>query len=546
MTTEENSAPLPDQTQVLIVGGGPVGLGLACELGWRGVQCLIVEENESTSAVPRTNSISVRTMEFCRRWGIAGDVRDAGIPQDYPHSFMYVTSLSGHHIATIDRSSHGGGATGSPFSPERAQRCNQLWFDPVLQRRAQSFPSVTIRHRARFNAFTQTGDSVVARVSDLKTGTEHTIKASYLVACCGGRSSVRTQMGVEMEGVAVLDYPVDVYFRADALWDRHDKGKASMYYLVGPDGVWANLEMLNGVDFWRLTIHGMMEPNSAGKIDIEQALQRATGFSFPHEVKSVSQWVRRARLANTYGSGRVYMAGDAVHQNPPDGGFGMNTGMGDITDLGWKLEAMLTGWGGDHLLQSYQVERRPVAERAIKGAIARVQRRTYVPGPGIVEDGAAGEASRTAMRESIAAIGSLFNADGMALGYSYAPSPICWPSADAPAADTTLQYKPSSLSGARAPHLWLSENESLLDQFGRGFTLVVVDDALPDLAQLIAAAAEKRVPIRSILVPPGKAAGLYQHRFVLVRPDGHVAWSGDVLHPEPARLIDTIRGASLN
>ena len=349
-----------------------------------------------------------------------------GTPQDYPHTFMYVTSLVGHELARIMRLTHGGDQS-SPTSPERAQRCNQLWFDPLLADLAAEFPSVTLSFGNLFASFLQDDDGVVAEVQDLKKGVTRRIRAEYLVACCGGRSSIRETVGATFDGGGEFGYPIDIYFRTKELWSYHDKGKMAMCYLVGPEGVWANLEALDGRDFWRLTLHGSGRYVDPANIDVDAALLRAMGTEFPYEILAVTPWVRRDIVAKKYAYGRVFLAGDCAHQNPPDGGFGMNTGMGDAVDLGWKLAAVIEGWGGSKLLDSYEAERRPVGLRNVAEAMKRIERRSFVTPAAVCDETPEGEDARETVRAHIAAIGALFGADGVALGYRYDPSPVCVP-----------------------------------------------------------------------------------------------------------------------
>ena len=530
------------QTSVLIVGAGPVGLGLAAELGWRGIQCLVVEQSDGAVTVPRTNAVNVRTMEFCRRWGIAGTVREAGVPGDYPHTFLYVTSLAGHEIYRIERPTHGGDQP-SPTSPERAQRCNQLWFDPIVRDLAAGFPSVTMRYGCRFESFEQDADGVIAKVRDLASDERRRIAARYLVACCGGRSSICDSVGVEYEGDGEFGYPVDIYFRAADLWSHHDKGKMAMCYVVGPEGVWSNIEALDGRDFWRLTLHGSNAYVDPATVDAEAQIRRAIGVDFPHEILAVTPWVRRSRVAQHYAFGRVFLAGDSAHQNPPDGGFGMNTGMGDAVDLGWKLAAAIEGWGGGGLLTSYQAERRPVGIRNVGEAMKRIQRRAFTTPAAVCDETAEGDRSRDIVRQRIDAIGALFGADGVALGYRYDPSPVCIPDEIPAEPEDPTEYAPTTLPGNRAPHAWLRDGRSTLDLFGRGFVLLRCGDTA-DASAVVGAAKMRGVPLEVVdLVEPDVLA-LYAHSFILVRPDGHVAWRSDAPPADALALIDRVRGAA--
>ncbi len=279
---------------VLIVGGGPVGLGLALELGWRGVECLLVDEQERDGYRnhPRANLVNSRTMEFCRRWGVAGRVKEAGTPPGYPHTAMYVTSLRGHLIARIDRPTHGGEKR-IAFTPEPPQRCNQIWFDPVLRERAEDFPSVALRHRWRFDSFTQNAQKVVSSVTDLATGESHTVRSAYLAACCGGRSPIRRILGIDLSEGEVLGAPISVYFRAKNLWDYHDKGKGVLHFIVGPTGVWATLNSLNGGDLWRVTLHGGAHA-APESIDHKDVLTRIAGKRRSWKLRVASSTLRSA------------------------------------------------------------------------------------------------------------------------------------------------------------------------------------------------------------------------------------------------------------
>src|SRR6266849_5135509 len=236
----------------VIFGCSTVGLALALELGWRGVECLLVDELERDGykTHPRANLVNSRTMEFCRRWGIARRVKEAGTPPDYPHTAMYVTSLRGHLIARIDRPQHGGGSQ-IAFTPEPPQRCNQIWFDPVLRERAEGFPTVKLRYRWRFDSFVQDAEGVTYGITDATTGESHTVRSACLAACCGGRSPIRRILGIDPSEGEVLGAPLSIYFRAKNLWDWHDKGKGVLHFIVGPAGVWATLNSLNGGDLWR-------------------------------------------------------------------------------------------------------------------------------------------------------------------------------------------------------------------------------------------------------------------------------------------------------
>src|SRR5262245_2622628 len=200
------------KTPVLIVGGGPVGLSLAGELGWRGIACTLIEQGDGTIVTPKMNEVNIRTMEFCRRWGIADAVRACPFPPDYPLDVVFVTSLSGYELARIRRPARMNEMP-APYSPMRLEVCSQMWFDPILQDFARTFAHVTLRYRSRLCDFEQDGDSVCASVIDLDNGRQERIRARYLIGCDGANSVVRRSLGIDLDA-KTLGHPVHFYFRA--------------------------------------------------------------------------------------------------------------------------------------------------------------------------------------------------------------------------------------------------------------------------------------------------------------------------------------------
>jgi 2-polyprenyl-6-methoxyphenol hydroxylase-like FAD-dependent oxidoreductase len=533
------------ETPVLIVGGGPVGLALALDLGWRGVECLLVDELERDGyrKHPRANLINSRTMEFCRRWGVAARVKEVGTPPDYPHTAMYLTGMRGHLIARIERPAHGGGKT-IAFTPEPPQRCNQIWFDPVLRERAESFPSVKLRYRWRFDSFVQDENGVTSTVTDLATGGQHTVRSAYLAACCGGRSPIRRILGIDASEGEVLGAPLSVYFRAKNLWDWHDKGKGVLHFIVGPTGVWATLNSLNGGDLWRVTLHGGAKAHGAPEVlDHREILTRIVGREFPYELIAISPWVRRKLVTAAYRHGRVFLAGDCAHQNTPTGGYGMNTGVGDAVDLGWKLAAAVRDWAGSRLLDSYDAERRPVALRNVEEATRNFQVRSFAAIPELMEATPAGDAARKKLGDEILRnTGRELLSDGIAMGYRYESSPIVCPDGSEPPPMSVTDYAQTSFPGARAPHAPLAGGRSTLDLFGKSFVLLRLGRDAPALAALEHAAKRRSVPLETVSLEEPEACAIYERKLVLVRPDGHVAWRGDVPPAAAAAIVAKATG----
>ena len=533
------------ETPVLIVGGGPVGLALAADLGWRGAPCLVIEQGEGPADHPRATAINARSMEFMRRWGVADAVRSASAPEDFPHTALYCTTLSGFEIARIDRPHHGGrGATTT--SPERAQRCNQIWLDPILRDLAISFKSVDLRYRWRLEELTQTDDHVVATVHDLARDERHRIVARYAIDCSGGHSVIRRQLAMTMSGSSYLGHFLSIFVKAPELWKHHAMGKAALINFVEPEGLWRNLVILDGRELYRFGVRGKQYYDAPEQVDVERMFNEVIGDSVPHEIISVRRWVARNVVSDAYRNGRVFFAGDAAHLNHPSSGLGLNTGLGDAVDLGWKLAATLAGWGGPQLLGSYEIERQPVGRRNIGHAdVSHQGDREREPPPEIFQDTPEGERGRRKMGDAIvASMTRKFITDGLALGYRYDPSPICWNEADATPHASVEDYHPNAVTGSRAPHAWLAERRSTIDFYGRGFTLVRFGDSAPDVSAIARAFSERGVPLSVETVGNPAIAVLYQRRLVLVRPDGHVAWRADAPPADPSALVDRVRGAS--
>jgi len=533
------------ETPVLIVGGGPVGLTLALDLGWRGVECVLVDalERDGYRNHPRANLINSRTMEFCRRWGVASRVKEVGTPPGYPHTAMYLTSMRGHLIARIERPEHGGDKA-IAYTPEPPQRCNQIWFDPVLRERAEGFASVALHYRWRFDSFVQDEKGVTSTVTDLEKGETHTIRSAWLAACCGGRSPIRRQLGIDASEGEVLGAPLSVYFRAKNLWDYHDKGKGVLHFIVGPTGVWATLNSLNGGDLWRVTLHGGAKEHGAPEsLDHKGILARVVGCEFPYELIAISPWVRKKLVTAAYRHGRVFLAGDCAHQNTPTGGYGMNTGVGDAVDLGWKLAAAVQGWAGPALLPSYDAERRPVAVRNVEEATRNFQLRSFAAIPELMESSPRGEFARGRLGDEIVRNTSReLLSDGIVMGYRYHGSPVvCRDSSEPPLLRVT-EYVQSTFPGARAPHAWLADGRSTLDCFGKSFVLLRLGRDAPATVQFEQASTRRAVPLETFTLEEPGVRAAYERKLVLVRPDGHVAWRGDAVPADADSVVAKVAG----
>jgi 2-polyprenyl-6-methoxyphenol hydroxylase-like FAD-dependent oxidoreductase len=529
---------------VLVVGGGPVGLALAGDLGWRGVGCLLIEQSDGSIYQPRMDLVGIRTMEFCRRWGLVSAVEASPYPRDYPQDNVYLTSLTGYELGR-ERFPGIGQVPPPKESPQRRERCPQNMFDPILRTFAASQKTATLRYRTRLVSFAQNSELVTAIVENAETGAREEIKARYIVGCDGARSTVREALGIRMLGNPVLTYTTNVIFRCPHLLSLHDKGKAYRHIFIGPQGTWSTIVAINGRDEWRFSIIGGSEQREYTRAEIAAAIRRAVGRDFDFEILSVLPWVRRELVAERYRDGRGFIAGDAAHAMSPTGGFGMNTGIGDAVDLSWKLDAVIAGWGGDALLDSYTSERQPVGARNVAEASGNLRRMLSVGAhPDLLDGTAQGAATRAKVgREFTEMMRREWFTLGIHLGYRYDGSPICWPDGSPAPHDDPKSYVPTARPGHRAPHAWLADRRSTLDLFGRTFTLLGFGAVADEAAPLLRAASRRAVPVTFVSIAEPQIAALYQRRYVLVRPDGHVAWRDDRMPADALRLIDVVRGA---
>jgi 2-polyprenyl-6-methoxyphenol hydroxylase-like FAD-dependent oxidoreductase len=533
------------KSPVLIVGGGPVGLALACELGWRGITCTLIEQGDGTIVTPKMNEVNIRTMEFCRRWGIADAVHACPFPSDYPLDVAFVTSLSGYELGRVPRPPRMSEVP-SRHSPMRLQVCSQMWFDPILQSFARTFPHVSLRYRTRLETFEESDKGVSVDIIDVEKNRRERIEVDYLVGCDGANSLVRRLLGIDLSG-ETLGHPVHMYFRAPNLLKTCGRQAATFFVTVDRHGAWSNIRIIDPVNaMWRLMVLDAGAGLTPETVDREAYLRRALGLSLEVEWLGTSIWTRRSAVAERYSNDRVFLAGDAVHQLSPTGGLGMNTGIADAVDLGWKLAATLSGWGSDGLLASYDAERRPIGTRNVNKA-AELYSEEQKHGNGIAmieEDSPAGAQVRMRVGETLVRdVGRGFRSPGLQIGYRYEDSPICVPDGTPPDPDDPEDFVASTRPGSRAPHVWLGGGRSTLDLYGRGLVLLRLGTDSPDVAAIELAAAARRVPLETVTVTHPDLLQLYQQRLVMVRPDGHVAWRANEPPPNAGALIDKVRGA---
>jgi 2-polyprenyl-6-methoxyphenol hydroxylase-like FAD-dependent oxidoreductase len=524
-------------TEVLVVGAGPVGLTLAVDLGQRGVRCTLVERKDAPQFLPKMERCNARTMEIYRRMGLADKVRAAGLRAEVPMDVYIVTALNQpplvhHRYPSVFEAKRDILACRDGSMPlEPYQLISQYTLEPLLKKEVEALPSVSVRFGCELESFTQDESGVVAKI--LSHGKAFDVRAKYLVGCDGGGSVVRKQLGIAMQGENLSELR-QALVRCDELFDRipitgqdgrQGPGHGRHYHVA--DERWRFLIMQDSTRHW--TLHAMVDDDA----EMAREFERTIGVPVKYEMLYVGKWRQNLLLADRYRDGRVFLAGDAVHLVIPTGGLGMNSGVGDAVDLAWKLEATLRGWGGPKLLDSYEIERRAIGERNVAASRyaslgRRKWRALWNDLPELVR------VAETEQRKSNEMIGA-------ELGYRYAGSPLICDEPGAPE-DDFRSYTPTAWPGARLPHVWLDGHVAMQDRLGPGYTLLRLGKSREDVSKFEKAFAARGAPLQVLDVPDDAAREAYGFDLILLRPDLHVAWRGNRLAAAPGNIHLTATG----
>lgn len=525
---------------VLVAGGGPCGLVLANELGRRGVRTLLVDAKASTAFNPQANATQARTMEHFRRLGFAQEIRAQGLPADHPTDIAYFTRFTGHELARLTlptaaeavRSIRGMG--GSWSAAELPHRISQKFVEATLRRHAERYAGNDIRYGWRLLSFEDKPDGVHALIEPVAGGPAHQVRARYLVGADGPRSLVRGTLGIPWGGHSGVrrDFMggqmFAVYLRAPRFYEVFRHARAWMYVSVNHERR-AFLASVDGrSEFaFHCAVHADENADAWTEADARRVFAQALGCEIPNEILSWQTWTAgHSLVAQSFGRGKVFVAGDAAHLFTPTGGLGYNTAVEDAVNLGWKLASVLRGVSHPKLLESYEVERRPLAQRntayarrfADSVGLFAAQAALEQPGP-------AGDAAREeAARYLNAHVRLEFNIPGVTFGGRYDASPVIVSDGKQPPPDEANVYVPTACPGGRPPHAWLEDGRSLFDTFHGEWTLLVLAEI--DAEPFRAAAQQLGMDLEVVRHAVPALRDLYEVPLALIRPDQIVAWRG--------------------
>ncbi len=543
---------MPD-CNVLITGAGSVGLTLAIDLAWRGIDVTVVETRRpGEPPEPKCNHVAARTMEIFRRLGLAEKVRNAGLPADYPHDISYRTTFTGDELTRIkipcrrDRFTAKDGPDCNWPTAEPPHRINQIFLEPILFAHAAAQPRIRILNRTTVEDVVVEDNAATVALHDLDTGAVRRMNCRYLIGCDGARSIVRKAIGAELTGDAVVQRVQSTYIRAPALLglQRHERAWGTGSINPRRSGM---VYAIDGRERW--LVHNYMKPGEGDfdSVDRDACLRTilGVGADFKYDIISKEDWYGRRLIASRFRDRCAFIAGDAAHIWVPYAGYGMNAGIADAMNLSWLIAAHLNGWAPASILDAYEAERWPITSQvsrfAMSHAEAEIRRRGSADE--IEDQGPAGGRAREEVGRLTYEINvRQYACAGLNFGSYYDRSPIIAYDGTEPPPYTMDGYTPSTVPGCRTPHLWCRDGR-LYDAIGPEFTLLRFDLSI-NVGPLGAAARKRGLPLKILDVDLPASTKPDGDNLVLSRPDQHVAWRSNRLPADSIALIDRVRGAA--
>ncbi|MGH8642078.1 MAG: FAD-dependent monooxygenase, partial [Burkholderiales bacterium] len=521
--------------QVAIVGGGPVGVALAVELGLRGVSCVLVESRTGLQRIPKGQNLTQRTLEHFYFWGVVDEIRAARLmPPGYPigEVTVYGNLMGDYWFAGPGRE------VVRPYYFQDNERLPQYCVEAVLRRKLAGLEGVEARFGWMATGLEQNERGVRCAIVEEGGAEREVLEADYVVGCDGAHSLVRSAIGIQRGGADFDQVMVLAVFRSRALHEGLRRfPDRSTYRVMRPElkGYWQFFGRIDVGEGWFFHAPVPAGVNRAG-FDFRGLMHEAAGFEFAPEIDHVGFWDLRVAVAERYQVGRVFIAGDAAHSHPPYGGYGLNNGLEDAANLGWKIAAALQGWGSEALLQSYGEERRPIFTEVAEDFIAaRIMRdreflERYGPARNREEFERAWQARHTEGGTRVQSFEP--NYEGSAI--------VAGPPGGRSSAHGTHSFR------ARAGHhlapLPLSAGRNVFEELGKGFTLLAFDAEARTVRDFHEAAASTGVPLKVIRDARRGDPEKYEARLVLVRPDQYVAWAGDAPPEDVAALLRKATG----
>ena len=549
--SQSDTAPIDVSARrpVVISGAGPVGMILALELSLHGIRSTLVERAPQTTQFPKMDLTNARSMELLDRLGLVEEIRAVGVAPQHSHDVVFCTSMAGlqvgrWHYPGVDEMSEWIASKNDGTTPAQAwQRVTQIEVEKLLMARCLADPDIEVLRPWRVSAVTQDDDGARVEITSLTDDTVLTLEADYVVGCDGASSVVRRAMNLNMEGERGVITFCQVHFKSRDLKTLHAHGQFWHTFFVG-SGVGAIIAQ-DERDTWTLQTSTITDGVRTEEIDKQELLDTVCGRHLEiDEVLQSSIWHANVLVADRYRIGRLFVAGDAAHEVIPTGGYGLNTGIADAVNLGWKLAAVIEGYGSDGLLDSYETERRPVAVMARDWSFrhlgVHVKAQELANRALIESDTIEAEEHRRVLEEYFAANTGEHESFGVEMGYVYTAPVIVSDGSPVPENDGS-SYIPTTVPGARAPHVRLSDGRAILDAYRHKFTIVsfIGESAVQ---KLVDAAAAVGMPLQVLAIDDTNARSVYETDLVLVRPDGHVAWRGHSLPDDLRSLIGMVTG----